>query len=181
MSVDLAGTTQKLHKLLKGTSPEDRQKIIAAVLTLFGDAPLPVGGASNSGTGGAAGGAAQHGAGGAAGKPGARQFFQTKSPKKKVEELAVAAYYHEQYENGVAGTTRDDFERIYKDARRTFDKVHYNRDLGNAKTAKLFNTGTDNLLSHYGQDVVDALPDRAAVKAIPRPGKVSKKKKAKKA
>lgn len=179
MSVDLAVKTQKLHALLKGTNAEERQKIIAAVLTLFGDSPLPTGGsptAGGSGGAGAAGGAANpNPAGGAAGAMTARQYFEAKDPKNKIEELVVAASYHEQYENGT-GTPREDFERLFAAAKRTFNASKYTRDLGNAKTKKYFNTGTENVLSHFGEKYVAALPDRKAAKAVPRPGKVVKKK-----
>jgi hypothetical protein len=57
--------------------------------------------------------------------------------------------------------------------------VLFRRDIGNAKTAKLFNAGKDNILSHHGEAYVDALPDRQAAAAL-RKGKGRRKKGARK-
>src|SRR2546423_1794791 len=52
---DLAGTTGKVHALLKGLTPDERRKVVTAVMTLFGDA-VPAG-ASEAHAGGGSPGA----------------------------------------------------------------------------------------------------------------------------
>jgi hypothetical protein len=155
---DLAGITTQIHGLLDGLEPADRHKAITAALTLLGDAYVfpssgpvaPVGAArpTIAASGGHSSGAVTP-----------RDFFASKDPKNKVEELAVAARFRELYE-AAEGHTREQLAQVIKAARRNFDATNFSRDLGNAKTSKLFSLGKDNALSYTGQQFVDALPDR---------------------
>ncbi len=108
-------------------------------------------------------------------------YFQGKSPKGKVEELAVGARYREEY--GDANTsTRADIQAVVTKARRNFDANNFNRDITRARRKKLFTTGSSRdsyQLSDYGQQYVDTLPDREAAKKLSggkkRPGRGKKK------
>ena len=110
-------------------------------------------------------------------------YFAAKDPKSKIEELAVAARYREQYQAAIA-SSKAEIEAVVKAARRNFDTKNFPRDIDNAKKHKLFNIGGgrgSHVLSYYGQQYVDALPDRAAAKRLRGPkgkGKGKKKKKA---
>jgi hypothetical protein len=153
-------------------SLEDRRAIISATLTLFDEVPPAApagGGAPSTGGAGSSSGTAST----------IRAFFDLKQPASKLEELAVAARYMEQ--KGSTRAKKNDFKAAFKDAKRPFDDRHFSRDIGNAKTAKLFNTGIDNQLSYYGEHYVDALPDRVKALAIARPGKGKKTRPSKKA
>ncbi len=169
--LDLAAVTTQLHGLLEPLEPAERQRAITATLTLLGDAFTPPI-ASPSGGGGVP---PSHNGG--AGVPGAamgpRDYFAQKDPKNKVEELAVAARYRELYENA-EGHSKEQLGQVVKAARRNFDAANFARDLGNAKTTKLFALGKDNALSYTGQQFVDALPDREQALAT-RKGKLAKR------
>ena len=59
-------------------------------------------------------------------------------------------------------------------ARRNFDDGNYRRDIENARVKGLFNRGkTEAVLSHFGQSVVDTLPDRAGLKELKKPKRTS--------
>lgn len=166
---DVSKKTSKLYTLLKDATPEERQTIISATLTLFREvAPVaPIGGGGQPG-----------GGSGAAGNGSIRAFFDQKDPQNKIEQLAVAARHRES--TGATTNTREELQAAFVAAKRPFDKNNFNRDMSNAKTAKFFNLGADNLLSYYGEQYVDALPDREKAAAIKRPGAVKKKKGGKK-
>jgi hypothetical protein len=171
--IDVAAKTQKLYGLLKEATAEERQTIIAATLTLFGDVPLnqmAPGGKGGAPSGGIASGVST---GSGAGFGTMREFFDAKQPQTKLEQLAVAARHREQ--GGAKNNSKDDFRSAFDAAKRAFDSNNFTRDIANAKTAKLFNLGSDNLLSYYGELYVDALPDRDAAAAIKRPGAVKRK------
>jgi len=177
---DLATATQELYALLNALgTPEDRQKVITAAMTLVGEAhhnPTGAGQGSKTETFGLPPAPGSSGAS-SGGNPTARQFFDQKQPKGKTEELAVAAYYREHFVQSGAANTRDDFQAVIKTgAKRAFDDRHYARDLANAKTAKLINTGKENQISYIGEKFVDALPDRKAAAATRKSTRSSKKK-----
>jgi hypothetical protein len=178
-SVDIAKVTSGVYTLVKDLDPGERLRAMNAVLTMLGEA-----GTLSAGQGGAGSGAtgAQGGPAGTGGRAtgGARAYFDTKDPKSKIEELAVAARYRE--ENVQADThTKEDLEAVVRtEARRNFDRNNFNRDVSNAKVAGLFNKGSDLALSYYGQQYVDTLPDREALARLRRPkGGKAKKGKAK--
>lgn len=157
--------TTKLVALLETLELDDRNKAIQAAFVLLGM------------TGSAATPALQATPGQSLPSkqlpPGAvteREFFEAKLPESKGEELAVAAKYRELYADATS-STKDELQDVIKKARRNFDTKNYARDIDNARTKGLFNrgNGTDAVLSHYGQNYVDALPDRDAVKALRRP------------
>ncbi|MCZ7597853.1 MAG: hypothetical protein M5U09_09150 [Gammaproteobacteria bacterium] len=69
-------------------------------------------------------------------------------------------------------STQGELKEVIKAARRNFDANNFRRDLDNARTKGLFNRGTGKdsaVLSHYGQNYVDALPDREALKRLRNP------------
>jgi len=164
---DLAETTVKIHSLLKEfEDPADRQKVISAALTLLGDVFIPpapgrpIGGGPMNGAATAMAGATLD----------AIQFFEQKDPRNKLEELAVAARFRELTENAVSHT-KDQLGSVIKSARRNFDVRNFARDMGNAKTSKMFNLGSENALSYAGQKYVDALPNRELAAAARKPTK----------
>jgi hypothetical protein len=176
----------KLVSLLGKVDAEDRPRAIQAALLTLGDSALPTGlemGTGTGGNGGGSGGGVR--GGGGMGAPGgqmtAQAYFKAKKPKNKIEELAVAARYREQYMSAET-SSKAEFQDVVTKARLNFDASNFNRDIGNAKTAKLFNIGGDRdayMLSAYGQDYVDALPDREALKELSPIKKRGKKKAAK--
>jgi hypothetical protein len=165
--------TKEIYKLLEPLSPEDRSRVISAALTLLGQEQITskVGGGREEGDGGKS-------------KPSTSQsYFAQKDPHKKVEFLAVAARFREQNKNEHEHK-KEDFESVIKDARRNFDGHNFSTDISNAKRKGLFIKGKENKLSFYGQQYVDTLPDREALKKLRPPTKRGKKKakaKAKKA
>ncbi len=169
--LDPAAVTKKVYALLKGASPPERQAIVAATMTLFGEAVPHATAASNQGAG-AGSGAGAGPAGGGSG--GIRSFFEAKQPRTKLEELAVAARFLEK--EGGRAHSKDDFSATFAAAKRPFDARHFARDMSNARRAKLFNTGKDNVLSYFGENYVDALPDHAKADGLKRPGKGRMKK-----
>lgn len=99
-----------------------------------------------------------------------KAFFDLKQPANKGEELAVAARFREENLDAT-GSTKDELKAIFKAARRNFDSNNFGRDIDNARKKGIFNrgSGSDAVLSHYGQSYVDTLPDRDAVKALRKP------------
>lgn len=115
---------------------------------------------------------------------GAQEFFAVKTPKSKVEMLAVAARYREVNKFGDTHSV-EELAKIFGEARQNFDRHNFPSDIANAQNlSKLFNKGTPRgqyQLSYYGQQFVDALPSRDAIKAIRKPSGAAPKKPAKKA
>ncbi len=154
----------KLYELLSSLDADERSRVIQATLVLFGEEKaqntVPPGNASmNSNQRNSI-------------LNNAGAFFDSKEPKNKGEELAVAARFRELKQDGKTHS-KTDFKQIVTDARRNFDSSNFSRDLDNAKRqAGFFNLGTDreaSQLSYYGQQYVDALPDREAVAKLRRP------------
>lgn len=171
--LNIAQVTGKLYDLLKDLEPDERQRVVASTLMLFGEAaPSQVN----------AGGVPANPAGGGNHIP--KSFMDEKDPQNKGESLAVAARYLELYENTEAHT-KEDFKRVFSDSRRNFDNTNFARDIKNVRNQSGYfnkNTGKgSDTLSYYGQNYVDALPDREKAKGIKRPKtKAAAKKKAKK-
>lgn len=98
--------------------------------------------------------------------------------------LAVAARFQETSKKQEI-LTKEDFEAVFKNARQSFDSNNFARDIANATSnGKLFMSGGEGKsyqLSSYGQDFVDALPDRDAIKGLAKPKGARKKKAQKKA
>ena len=89
----------------------------------------------------------------------------------KIEELAIAARFRE-LTSDAESHTKADLESVFKTARRNFDSVHFKRDLDNAKRKGFFTKGSDRgstVLAYYGQNYVDALPSREALKQVRAP------------
>ena len=163
----------KLYELLEPLSPEERSRVVQATFALFGDfAPGP---------------------GQAGFRPPtstqrdfreqpteASAYFDSKAPQNKGELLAVAARYRETMLKAESHS-KSELKDVIASARRNFDQNNFARDINNAKRqAGFFNLGTgrgDLKLSYYGQQFVDALPDREAAERINRPrvGGVRKK------
>ncbi len=91
-------------------------------------------------------------------------YLVQKSPQTKIEYLAVAAKFREEYQN-TAEHTKDDFIAFFVAARKNFDHSNFKNDISNAKRAGLFLKTNLNShahkLSYNGQNYVDALPDQA--------------------
>jgi len=152
----------KLYELLQSLTPEERSRAVQATFLLFGEsAPISL---PSSGT--------------PPGKPNLSgsmtpfAFVQTKNPANKGEMLAVAARYRELHENAQTHS-KEDLKKVITDARRNFDNTNFARDMKNARRqAGLFNLGTErdaSQLSYYGQQYVDALPDKEAASKLKKP------------
>ena len=99
---------------------------------------------------------------------GAKAYFDRKLPHSKIEELAVAARFREETENAES-SSQEQLKAVFVTARRTFDAHNFKRDVDNARTKGFFmrGTGRDTVqMSSYGQNFVDALPDRDRAKEI---------------
>ncbi|MGD0272410.1 MAG: hypothetical protein ABSB96_01545 [Gaiellaceae bacterium] len=180
-TTNVAQVPAKLYELLAPLTPEERLRVVQATLILFGDdkvgaaSPLPplIQSPSNFATSDPGGSSSD-----------AVAFFEEKAPRNKGELLAVAARFRELVEKEESHS-KADLKKVITDARRNFDSNNYARDIGNAKRqAGFFNLGTGRdatTLSYFGQQFVDALPDRDAAGKLKRP-KVggSKKRTAKK-
>jgi hypothetical protein len=166
-----------IHSALEALDKESHLKELQAAVTLLGITPGSIGLPTQSGhteTG------EHRGGGGGSGQVGtASEYFKKKDPQGLMEVLAVAARYREVTEKAEIHT-KDELDAVFRAARRNAPSNFF-RDLRNAKQQQYFNKGSDVVLSHYGQSYVDALPDREAARAIPRPKKHggSRKKKAK--
>lgn len=166
--------TRGIVPLLEPLESEERVRAIQAAMTMLGEAPVQL---PNRPEGGGQGGS---GGGGGGGSTDAKTYFDAKSPSTKIHELAVAARYREQH-LGSDANTQAELRSVFNDARRNFDANNFRRDIDNARKSGLFNKGTGKdsaVLSHRGQQFVDALPDYVAAKKILR-GRRKKKKKSK--
>lgn len=180
-SKNLGTLSGKVYELLGGLEPGERTKVLKAVAQLFGD-PAD---SQRTGSGMTESGGSQRGSAGSAQQHGlpanAQEFFVHKNPENRGEMLAVAARYREQY--GAADVHQeDDFANFFAEARQNFDRRNFVRDMKNAQNrAGLFNKGGARgkyQLSYFGQQYVDALPNREAVKHLKRPTSRRKTKKA---
>jgi hypothetical protein len=175
-SLNLGDVTNKMYALLHDLPPADRVKVMNSVAQLFGDPPI-------------AGSVATMDQQPASGTIGAhktasgvtpQKYFVEKAPQNKGEMLAVAAKYREDH-TGDHAHSLEDFAKFFTDARQNFDRHNFQRDMKNAQhQAQLFNTGTSMgqyQLSYYGQQYVNALPNRDALKKLRRPGRKAGKRK----
>jgi hypothetical protein len=156
---------------LEPLESEERIRVVSAVLTLLGEDDLTKGAARGGGGSGTPVSSSQENTGNA------QQYFSAKDPQNKIEELAVAARFREASQN-LHEHKKEEIHAVFADARRNFDSHHFSRDMANAKRRGFFTKGGENKLAYYGQQYVDALPDREAVKAIraPRTRKTASKK-----
>jgi len=158
-----AEISAKLYELLEPLTSDERARAIQATLVLFGEppqvelqprAPSPVVTSQN-----------RHGGTVSA-------FFEEKAPANKGEILAVAARYRE-LNLGAETHSKEELKKTISDARRNFDSANFILDIKNARRqAGFFNMGTkrdSSQLSYYGQQYVDALPDRVAAAKLKRP------------
>jgi hypothetical protein len=175
---NIAQIPAKLYELLEPLDSDERAKVIQATLILFGDAPLAS--TLNREADDGQNGNANSDEEGSVRDP--KSFFELKQPQNKGEELAVAARYRELKED-VHVHNKEELTKVFTDARRNFDSSNYSRDIKNARSqAGFFNKGTgknSEKLSYFGQNYVDALPNRDAAKKLSRPVKKSSKKKTK--
>lgn len=162
--VDAVG---KIVTVLEGLEAPDRSKVIQAALTLLGESASHEAGSINPSVLPST----------IRSKNGEKAYFDAKNPRMKIEELATAARYLEEAENATS-YTRADLERIIRAARRNFDGKNFRRDLDNARTANLFTRGTGRdsiVLSSHGQNYVDALPNRDALKEMGKPRRIRRR------
>jgi hypothetical protein len=165
---NVASVTSDIYDLLEPLAPDERLRAINAALTLLGtslvastpaatpSSPYPVGVAPRSIGNTAA------------------EFFASKDPHSKIEELAVAARYREN-ENDARTHTKEELQEVFRAARRNFDARNFHRDMDNARVRGVFTRDKEITLAYYGQQYVDLLPDREAVKALRRPKRVKGK------
>lgn len=160
----VAQVPAKLYELLEPLSPEERARVVQATLILFGEAAPPAPPASGTQV------TRTQGAGGAT--TNAAAYLEGKAPRNKGETLAVAARFRELSQKEETHS-KADLKQIITTARRNFDDRNFARDLNNAKRqAGFFNLGTgrdSSKLSYFGQQFVDALPDREAASKLKRP------------
>ena len=181
----IADASAELYKLLEPFESDERARIVRGTLTLLGEQSSSFGLDEKDQQGGV--GSSRERAGQIGTSTNARGFFDKKAPANKIEELAAAARFREQHENSTA-IKKEDFKRIISDqARRNFDSHNFNRDINNARNSGFFNKGgsakNGYTLSYYGQNFIDALPDREAAKKLhkPKSGRRTKKGRAGKA
>jgi len=178
-TADIGEVAFEIYKILKDIASEERARIIKATVVLLGDelshVPVIPGKEELSKKEKAS-------VVGDSVDESPQKFLTTKEPANRGELLAVAARYLEKFAEKES-CTRADIKKIIADARRNFDDKNFNRDMSNATfQAGFFNKGGtkgEYTLSYFGQEFVDALPDRETAKALKRPG--SKKKAIKKA
>lgn len=168
--------TNKVVAVLQSVKAADRTRVIDAALIVLGDAPRDSGGGGIGRTGGnesSGGRSEQTSERGHGSKVSPKSYVDGKGPEGKVEELAVAARYRELHQNADVSTKEELAEVLgERGARRNFDAKNFRRDAANARTSGLFTKGSARgsvVLSHYGQNYVDALPDREKVKALRKP------------
>jgi len=157
--------TAELYRLLEGFTSEERSRILKGTAALFGDVIPPDQPSDTAGNTGRAISAAT---------TDPRTFFESKAPNSKIEELAVAARFRELSEKAERHT-REQFSVVITGARRNFDGHNFSRDINNARNGSFFNKGGSEkdgfTLSYYGQNYVDALPDRDKAKKLKKPKK----------
>lgn len=165
--------TNSIVAILDPLESEDRARVIQAALMVLGDQDLSMTPPQGAGVQGRTGN-------GGDSTSDAKAYFDLKEPKTKGEELATAARFREVNEDAEV-STMEELKAVIRAARRNFDANNFHRDLENARTKGLFNRRTGKnaaVLSHYGQNYVDALPDREAVKKLRKPKGAGRKKKA---
>ncbi|WP_440975507.1 hypothetical protein [Pseudoxanthomonas winnipegensis] len=176
MSKSVAAVS-KIVAIIESLGEEERQRVFDAVITLTGLSRSYDPGDRTGQSVGLRDNRSGEGPG-----VSAKEYFDAKGPQNKIEELAVAARYLEENE-GAEEVSKDDLSRVFKAARRNFDKNNFNRDMTNAKTRGLFNKGSSagqNALSHAGQGYVDNLPERDTTRLKKRSSTKRVKKVAKK-
>lgn len=165
--------------LLNALEDNQRDRAVASILAAIGmDAKLPNNDTSRNNQGNDAQSTTTTEAGKKLTPTG---FFKAKEPKNKGERLAVAARYRELHEQAEQHN-KDDLKKIHQLARQNFDAHNFPADIKNAQTNSCyFNTGGakgEYQLSFYGQEYVDKMPDREAMRALKKPRKKSSRKKA---
>lgn len=167
--------TNKIVAVLQSLDTEERMLAIDAALMVLGDRPRESRGTDTSGSrsNGGSGRSSQTSERGNGVNVTPKSYVDEKEPENKVEELAVAARYRELYENAES-STKDELGAVLgqKGARRNFNAQKFRRDAENARRNGLFTKGSERgtvVLSHYGQQYVDALPDREKLKTLAKP------------
>jgi hypothetical protein len=166
-----------IHDALENLDKQGQLKALQAAIMLLGITPESIGltrqTASidrDSDKSESSGAGEQRSGSGSSGQVGtAAEYFRKKDPQGLMEVLAVAARYRELVESAESHT-KEELDAVFRAARRNAP-ANFARDLKNAKQQQYFNSGTDIVLSHYGQSYVDKLPDREAAKAVTRPKK----------
>jgi len=171
---NLAEISAKINAILETLdSLEDRVRVLQSSMALYGGGVLAQPSASHPAAGEVV----------ATPSPNVteQQFFKDKNPQSQVEKLAVAARYRELH-MGADTHSKEEIERFFMAAHESF-VGNYGRDMGNARNRGFFTKGNKRdaaRLATYGQEFVNALPDRDVASALPTPKKQPKKKKASK-
>lgn len=169
--VNVAEVAGKLFALLEPLQSDERHRVIDATLVLLGESHGPAKGEHLhkqpvAGNGGVPVPAASAAASSSV------EFFAQKDPRSRVEEFAVAARHREIHEHA-AVHTKADLRAALISARRNFDERNFLRDFDKAQAKGFFNRGHEQrghyTLAYYGQQYVDALPDRSRAKSLRKP------------
>jgi len=168
---NLAEISAKINEILETIdSPEDRIRVLQSSMVLYGDGVLAQSSAS-------------HPAAGEVATPSPnvteQRFYKDKNPQSQMEKLAVAARYRELH-MGADTHSKEEIERFFMAAHESF-VGNYASDMRNARNRGFFTKGNKRdtaRLATYGQEFVEALPDRDVASALPVPKRQPQKKKA---
>jgi len=168
----LAEISAKINAMLETIdSPEDRIRVLQSSVVLYGGGVLAQPSASHPAAGEVA----------TTPSPNVteQRFFKDKNPQSQMEKLAVAARYRELHMDADTHS-KEEIERFFMAAHESF-VGNYGRDMGNTRNRGFFTKGNkrdEARLATYGQEFVDALPDRDVASALLAPKRQPKKKKA---
>jgi hypothetical protein len=160
-------------KALESLKESDRQWVLQSAASKFNATIQQHAGAGNSGgtTTPAGGGSAPADVQSAITKKDARAFIRIKKPSTDVQRVACLGYYLSQT-TGQHGFSSKDVAKAHTDSGGS--AINMTRALDNATRASkyLSNRGKrEKQLTTLGEDVVNALPDQAAVNAVEEAGK----------
>ena len=117
--------------------------------------------------GGGVGPKEAHAGEGGGGDPGAKEFLKAKNPQSDVQRVACLAYYLSHYRGQASFKTKDLTALNVEAAGANIGNP--SQAVNNAAKQSHYLTpagGGKKQISAFGEDVVEALPDQAAVKAV---------------
>jgi hypothetical protein len=177
---------QMALEALEPLKEPQREFAIAMILARLGRRPFPQPGVSEGGSGGSAGasgGAAAAVGGGAADvSTNVRAFLKQKSPITDLERYLCLAFFMTRYKNASTFSNKEIIKLNGEAGGHDFSNAAVTA--GNAtRQSKLLSTagGGKKRITVRGEQLVEALPDRAKVKEITKSRTVRKKAKRRKA
>jgi hypothetical protein len=184
MDAKKADPTTALVAVIKALEPlkePDRQWVLQSAASKFNATIQQHAGAGNNGgtTTPAGSGGAPAGVQSSIAKKDPRAFIRIKKPSTDVQRVACLGYYLSQT-TGKHGFTSKEVTQAHTDSGGS--AINMTRALDNATRGSnyLSNRGPrEKQLTTLGEDVVNALPDQAAVKAVEESGKRGGKKRKK--